>query len=123
MSRTFEGLDSSLDVLHHQRDVALADVDAPDRAARLADLFEAEARLWSAYFGRSRSRCLWRAALGAEAWARHNAAQWRARAGEAERSAFARFPRPRCASEGENPFSAAAALDTQVSAPVERAGV
>lgn len=121
MSRTFEGLDESLDVLHHQRDVALADVHAPDRAARLAEVFDAEARLWSTYFERTRSRCLWRAALAAEAWARHNAALWRARAAGGDRPVTCPGPQSRRA--GENPFVAAAGLDTASSSQTERAGV
>ena len=80
MSRSCECLDGSLEKLLRLRDHALADVAAPDRANRLATVFEAEARLWSRYYERTRSRPLWRAALAAEAWARHNAAVWRARA-------------------------------------------
>lgn len=78
MSRSCEFLDESLDLLLRVRDRALADVEAPDRASRLVEVFEAEARLWSRYYERTRSRPLWRAALAAEAWARHNAAVWRA---------------------------------------------
>lgn len=80
MSRSCEFLDESLEKLLRLRDHALADVGAPDRASRLVAVFEAEARLWSRYYERTRSRPLWRAALSAEAWARHNAAVWRARA-------------------------------------------
>lgn len=90
MSRSCEFLDESLDRLLRVRDRALADVEAPDRASRLVEAFEAEARLWSRYYERTRSRPLWRAALAAEAWARHNAAVWRAQLDAADTGKTAR---------------------------------
>jgi hypothetical protein len=55
-------------------------VFAPDRASRLAPVFEAEARAWSQRYELSSLRLVWRAALAAEAGARANAALWAQRA-------------------------------------------
>ena len=51
-----------------------------DRAARLAAVFESEARAWSQVYELSSLRLVWRAALAAEAGARANAALWARRA-------------------------------------------
>lgn len=61
----------------------LREVEAPQRAERLALLFESEAQLWSQLYDRTSLRLVWRAALAAEARARHNARVWRERAGKA----------------------------------------
>ena len=47
MSSVFEHLDQAVDRLAALRDQLLADECAPDRAARLAAVFESEARAWS----------------------------------------------------------------------------
>ena len=65
------------------RDELLADEFAPDRAARLAAVFESEARAWSQVYELSSLRLVWRAALAAEAGARANAALWARRAAAA----------------------------------------
>ncbi len=93
MSRSCEFLDESLEHLLQLRDRALSDVGAPDRACRLVEVFEAEARLWSSYYERTRSRPLWRAALAAEAWARHNAAVWRAQVDTSRSTKAPELPR------------------------------
>ena len=82
MSSVFEHLDQAVDRLAALRDQLLADECAPDRAARLAAVFESEARAWSQVFELSSLRLVWRAALAAEAGARANAALWAARAAE-----------------------------------------
>ncbi len=78
MSVVFNHLDEVVDRLARQRDELLGDEFAPDRAARLAAVFEAEARAWSQLFELSSLRLVWRAALAAEAGARANAALWAA---------------------------------------------
>ena len=80
MSDVFEHLDEVVSRLASDRDELLADEFAPDRAARLAAVFEAEARAWSQLFELASLRLVWRAALAAEAGARANAARWAARA-------------------------------------------
>jgi hypothetical protein len=80
MSSVFEHLDLAVDRLTSLRDELLADVFAPDRAARLAAVFDAEAEAWSQVFELSSLRLVWRAALAAEAGARANAALWARRA-------------------------------------------
>ncbi len=80
MSVVFNHLDEVVDRLARQRDELLGDEFAPDRAARLAAVFEAEARAWSQLFELSSLRLVWRAALAAEAGARANAALWSRRA-------------------------------------------
>ena len=78
MSDVFEHLDEVVSRLASVRDELLADEFAPDRSARLAAVFEAEARAWSQLFELSSLRLVWRAALAAEAGARVNAARWAA---------------------------------------------
>lgn len=80
MSDVFEHLDEVVDRLARQRDELLGDEFAPDRAAGLAVVFDAEARAWSQLFELSSLRLVWRAALAAEAGARANAARWAAQA-------------------------------------------
>ena len=80
MSRVFEHLDGVVQRLAVQRDELLADEHAPDRAARLAAVFAAEASAWSQVYELAHLRLVWRAALAAEAGARVNAARWAARA-------------------------------------------
>ena len=85
MSSVFEHLDQVVERLASLRDELLADEFAPDRAARLAAVFESEARAWSQVYELSSLRLVWRAALAAEAGARANAALW-ARRAAAERA-------------------------------------
>ena len=80
MSGVFGHLDKVVDRLAGLRDELLADEGAPDRAARLAAVFEAEAEAWSQVYELSSLRLVWRAALAAEAGARVNAARWAAHA-------------------------------------------
>ena len=80
MSSVFEHLDQAVERLATVRDELLADHNAVDRAARLAAVFESEARAWSQVYELSRRRLIWRAALAAEAGARMNAAVWARRA-------------------------------------------
>jgi hypothetical protein len=80
MSDVFLHLDGVVERLSGLRDELLADGCAPDRAARLAALFSAEAEAWSQLFELASLRLVWRAALAAEAGARANAALWAARA-------------------------------------------
>jgi hypothetical protein len=80
MSAVFEHLDEVVSRLAVMRDELLADEFAPDRAARLAAVFDAEARAWSQLFELSSLRLVWRAALAAEAGARINSAMWARRA-------------------------------------------
>ena len=80
MSSVFEHLDEAMERLFRSRDELLADECAEDRAARLAALFETEARAWSQIHELSGLRLCWRAALAAEAGARANAALWAQRA-------------------------------------------
>jgi hypothetical protein len=85
MSSVFEHLDEVVQRLAMLRDGLLSDRCAPDRAGRLAVVFEAEARAWSQVYELSSLRLVWRAALAAEAGARANAALWAERA-ERERA-------------------------------------
>lgn len=64
----------------------LRESEAPQRAERLALLFESEARLWSQLYDLTSLRLVWRAALAAEALARHNARVWRERSKNAPTS-------------------------------------
>ena len=86
MSSVFEHLDQAVERLAGLRDELLADPYATDRAARLAAVFESEARAWSQVYEIAHLRLVWRAALAAEAGARANAALWAQRAAR-ERSA------------------------------------
>lgn len=86
MSAVFEHLDQAVQRLAVLRDELLADEFAPNRAARLAELFGAEAEAWSQVYEIAHLRLIWRAALGAEAGARANASLW-ARRATAERAA------------------------------------
>ena len=80
MSSVFDHLDEVVDRLAILRDELLGDEFAVDRAARLAAVFESEARAWSQLYELSSLRLVWRAALAAEAGARANAALWARRA-------------------------------------------
>jgi len=80
VSSVFEHLDQAVERLATVRDELLADPYAVDRAARLAAVFESEARAWSQVYELSSLRLIWRAALAAEAGARANAAMWPRRA-------------------------------------------
>ena len=80
MSDVFAHLDEVVQRLAGLRDELLADECAPDRAARLAAVFDAEAEAWSQLFELASLRLVWRAALAAEAGARANAARWSRRA-------------------------------------------
>lgn len=87
MNGVFEHLDEAVQRLHGLRDELLADERAPGRSARLAAVFATEAEAWSQLYELSTLRLVWRAALGAEAGARLNAALWahRAAAEDAQR--------------------------------------
>ena len=85
MSSVFEHLDQAVQRVACLRDELLADECAPDRAARLAAVFDAEARGVVAGVRAVALRLVWRAALAAEAGARANAALW-ARRAAAERA-------------------------------------
>jgi hypothetical protein len=80
VSSVSEHLDQVVERLAGLRDQLLADELAPDRAARLAVVFESEARAWSQVYELSSLRLVWRAALAAEAGARANAGSWARRA-------------------------------------------
>jgi hypothetical protein len=80
MSSVFDHLDEVVDRLAILRDGMLADEFTADRAARLAAVFESEARAWSQLYELSSLRLVWRAALAAEAGARANSALWAQRA-------------------------------------------
>ncbi len=73
-------LDGALDVLMGERERLMTEHPSATRAAKLARLYELEARLWTTLFERTRTRLQWRAALAAEAYARQHARQWRVRA-------------------------------------------
>ncbi|MQA12830.1 MAG: hypothetical protein GEV09_01305 [Pseudonocardiaceae bacterium] len=73
-------LDTLVDQLQRLRECALADAPGARRSARIAELYEQEARAWLLLFERSRSRLHWRAALSAQAHARACARSWRSRA-------------------------------------------
>jgi len=75
-----DALDAVLEQLQRRRQRAASAVEGAHRAARVAELYEQEARLWSLWFERSENRLQWRAALSAEAYARSCARAWRARA-------------------------------------------
>jgi hypothetical protein len=81
VSLVFEHLDEVLVRVLRTRDELLADGAAPNRAARLAAVFESEARVWSQLYELSGIRLVWRAALAAEAGARANAEWWAERTG------------------------------------------
>lgn len=70
-------LDAALDTIVREREWTLARATGLDRAVRLAELYQLEARLWSTLFEQVRTRLYWRAALGAEAHARRCAEYWR----------------------------------------------
>ena len=80
MSDVFERFDSAMKQLAQARDALLADPGAPDRAARLAALFETEARAWSTTYRLSGWSLFWQAVSAAEALAWANAARWTQRA-------------------------------------------
>lgn len=82
-SNVFDHLDGVVERLARERDGLLADRNTPNRAVRLAALFEAEARAWSQVFEMAHLRLIWRAALAAEAGARANAVLWAGRAATA----------------------------------------
>lgn len=82
MSDVFAHLDEVVQRLAVVRDELLADEYAPDRAARLVAVFDAEAEAWSQLFELASLRLVWRAALAAEAGARANAACWETRAAQ-----------------------------------------
>jgi hypothetical protein len=88
LSSVLEHLDQVVERLAGLRDELLADEHAPDRAARLAAVFEAEAQAWSQVYELAHLRLIWRAALAAEAGARANAVLW-ARRAAAERAGSA----------------------------------
>lgn len=83
MSAAVERLDGALERVMRLRNELLAEPDAVDRAARLAVLFESEARTWSQFYELSSLRIVWRAALATEAGARANARLWARRAATA----------------------------------------
>lgn len=80
MSDVLAHLDEVVQRLAGLRDELLADERAPDRSARLAAVFDAEAEAWSQLFELASLRLVWRAALAAEAGARANASRWSAQA-------------------------------------------
>jgi hypothetical protein len=80
VSSVFKHLDQAVQRLALLRDELLADKSAPDRAARLAAVFESEACAWSQVYELAHLRLVWRAALAAEAGARANATIWARRA-------------------------------------------
>lgn len=82
MSPELARLDLAVEQITRMREELPRDVDAADRAARVAHLFECEARLWSRLFELAAQRVVWRAALGAEARAQAEARRWWARAVE-----------------------------------------
>jgi len=73
-------LDHLLQQLQCRRERVQRTARDANSAARVAELYEHEARLWSLWFEQSERRLQWRAALGAEAHARASAHAWRARA-------------------------------------------
>jgi hypothetical protein len=80
MSSVPAHLDQVLERATDARNALLADLSAPNRAARLSATFALEAQVWSQVFELSSLRLVWRAALAAEAGARANAVLWSARA-------------------------------------------
>jgi len=75
-----DALDELLEKLQRRRQRAVSAAPGAHRAARVAELYEQEARLWSLLFERSERRLQWRAALAAEAYARSCARAWRTQA-------------------------------------------
>lgn len=73
-------IDSVLDQVQRLREQVVAETPSVRRSTRIAELYEREAHLWSALFEHTRIRVHWRAALSAEAYARHCAQHWRIRA-------------------------------------------
>jgi len=73
-------VDAALDQVQKDRERVLAARSGPDRSARMAELYEIEAKCWAVLFEHSRSRVYWRAALSAREYARDNARNWRDRA-------------------------------------------
>lgn len=69
-------IDAALDQVQRHRERLLAEAAGARRSAGIAELYEREARLWSALFDHSRIRVHWRAALVAEAYARQRARYW-----------------------------------------------
>lgn len=70
-------LDLRLEQLRRRRERAMSGPPSAARSARIAEIYEREARVWSLLFERSSSRLRWRAALSAEAHARACAWAWR----------------------------------------------
>lgn len=70
-------IDAALEQVQRHRERALAETSGPRRCVLIAELYEREARLWSALFAHTRIRVHWRAALAAEAYARQCARSWR----------------------------------------------
>ncbi len=77
---TTQRIDVALDQLQKDRECTLAAAPGPERSARMAELYELEARCWSVLFELTRTRVHWRAALAAEVGARRLARHWRRRA-------------------------------------------
>jgi hypothetical protein len=105
VSAVFEHLDEVLVRVTRMRDELLADPFAVDRAARLAVVFESEARVWSQLYELSSVRLVWRSALAAEASARVNAACW-------ARQAAKGAGRPGCGMSGVSGADSAALAPT-----------
>ena len=84
MNRVSDHLDGVVQRLADLRDELLADELAPDRAARLAAVFAAEASAWSQVYELANLRLVWRAALAAEAGAGATAPRGAARAAREE---------------------------------------
>jgi len=62
-------LDVLLEQLQRRRERVQRTARDANSAARVAELYEHEARLWSLWFEQSDRRLQWRAALAAEAYA------------------------------------------------------
>ena len=75
-----ERIDAVLDQLQSGREYAMARLVGPERAVRMATLYELEARCWASLFECTRTRVYWRAALAAEVGAHRLARHWRRRA-------------------------------------------
>lgn len=73
-------VDAALDQVQKDRERVLAAAPGSERSARIAELYEIEARCWSVLFEHSRTRVYWRAALSAHEHARESARSWRRRA-------------------------------------------
>jgi hypothetical protein len=73
-------LNDTLDALTRRREAVLRQASGVERAANMADLYRIEAALWASVYESATDRLLWRAALAAEAHARHSAATWWRRA-------------------------------------------